>query len=71
MSPEERDRLSKLEEKHVAIADDVAEIKKDVRETRDAIVGAKIGWKILLGVSGAIGGLAGIATSYLRSTGRG
>jgi len=70
MTPDERDRLSKLEERHAALASDVAEIKADVRETRDAIVGAKVGWKMMLGAAMAVGGLAGWAAKYLPWSGK-
>lgn len=40
---------------------DVADIKRDTRETRDAIVKAKGGWKVLV----AVGAVSGMLSAFL------
>ena len=65
------ERIARLEERHAALCADVSEIKADVREVRDAVVGARVGWRLLLGAATAAGAVAGVAMSWLRSTGKG
>lgn len=67
MTPEERDRLSRLEARHDAMEQKLDAIARDTRETRDAIMGAKGGWKtiaFLIGGSSAIGALIAKFASY-------
>jgi hypothetical protein len=65
------DRTAKLEVRVGAVESDIAEMKADLRDVRDTIVGARMGWKLLLGAAATAGGAAGWLAQYMRSTGRG
>lgn len=47
MTPEERDRLTRVEERTKTLGDDVSEIKHDMKEVLAAIQAAKGGWKMI------------------------
>lgn len=57
----ERD-LGQFEARIAALEADMQEIRRDVREIRDALVGARGGWKLLtlvIGLSASLGAVLG------------
>lgn len=68
MTPDERDRLSKLEVEVTIMKDTLGDIRKDTREVRDVVLNAKGGWKTLVvvgGIAGTIGAIFGKLASIL------
>jgi hypothetical protein len=58
MTPEERDRLVRLEERVAAFSDDMVEIKGDVKRIASVLDQSKGGWRaamFLMGLSATIG----------------
>lgn len=59
MTPEERDRLTKVEVKVETIDETLREVREDVRALRSMAENAKGGWRTLMivgGIGTAIGG---------------
>lgn len=59
MTPEERDRLTKVEVKVDTIEETLGEVRADVKALRSLAEGAKGGWRTLMivgGIGTAIGG---------------
>jgi hypothetical protein len=52
MTPEERDRLTRLETQMSTVREDMGEIKGDVKAIRAVVDEARGGWKVLAIVSG-------------------
>lgn len=61
MTPDERDRLSKVEQKMADTVEDVREMKADVKQILTTLNEAKGGWKSLMWV----GGLSGTAGAVI------
>lgn len=62
MTPEERDRLTRVETQVEALAADLHEIKADVKRIADAMAQARGGWRTLIAVGTVAGALgAGLA----------
>lgn len=55
-------RLSRLENWRDSVTEDLAEIKSDVRETRDYVVGGKGSWVIISAILGAAASVGGVLT---------
>jgi hypothetical protein len=58
MTPEERDRLTRLEEQVRQFADDMREVRTDVKKIASLMDQTKGGWTTLLwvgGLAGAVG----------------
>jgi chromosome condensin MukBEF ATPase and DNA-binding subunit MukB len=69
MTPEERDRLARLEVEMTLVKETLGDIRRDTREVRDAVLNAKGGWRTLAvigGVSAAIGGVIAKFASWLQ-----
>jgi chromosome condensin MukBEF ATPase and DNA-binding subunit MukB len=69
MTPEERDRLARLEVEMTLVKETLGDIRRDTREVRDAVLNAKGGWRtlaVLGGVSAAIGGVIAKFASWLQ-----
>lgn len=60
MTPDERDRLARLEANFTHLKADVDEIKSDMKKVKDVVISAKGGWKVLVAI-GAISGSVGAA----------
>lgn len=55
-------RLSRLENWRDSVTEDLAEIKSDVRETRDYVVGGKGSWVLISAILGAVASAGGVLT---------
>jgi len=64
MSPEERDRLAKVETRVENQAEDIREIKSDDKEILAVINQAKGGWKFYVAI-GTVAGAIGAAVAKL------
>ncbi len=62
MTPEERDRLTRVETQVESLAADLHEIKADVKRIADSVAQARGGWRTLIAVGTVAGALgAGLA----------
>lgn len=61
MTPDERDRLVKLEQQMTDTREDMGEIKGDVKTILSTLAEAKGGWKTLVLIAGAAGTLGAFA----------
>ncbi len=61
MSPEERDRLTRVEASAETLGDDIRELKGDVKHILATLNQAKGGWKTMM----AVAGFSSIAGSVL------
>lgn len=60
MTPEERDRLTRVEMQFSALEEQYRELRSDVREIKEILTQAKGGWRVLMIIGGAgamVGGL--------------
>jgi len=64
MTPDERDRLAKVEQRVENQAEDIREIKSDVKEILAAINQAKGAWKLYVAI-GTVSGAIGAAVAKL------
>lgn len=62
MSPEERDRLTRVEASAETLREDMTELKADVKSILATLNQAKGGWKTLMAVGTVGGALGSIAT---------
>jgi chromosome condensin MukBEF ATPase and DNA-binding subunit MukB len=63
--------VGKLEARMETVETELAAIRSDVREIRDALVGARGGWKmmtLLMAVAASLGAWAGRVLPYLDGT---
>ena len=61
MTPEERDRLAKLEQQVLSADEDMRELKSDVKTILATLAEAKGGWKTLVLIAGAAGAVGALA----------
>lgn len=78
MTPDERDRLSKLEAHQEGLKEDVHSLRADVRELRDDVKAlramaenAKGGWRTLMLVGGIGTAIGGVIVKFVPVLGRG
>ena len=64
LTPDERDRLVRLEERHEGLAEDMVELKRDVKSILATLSEARGGWKTLVLVAGAAGAAGAFVAKF-------
>lgn len=71
MTPDERDRLARLEAHYEGLKEDMREMRDDVRALRDMAENAKGGWRTLMIVGGIGSVVGGMLVKFVPILGRG
>lgn len=71
MTPDERDRLAKLEAHYEGLKEDMGEVRTDVKALRDMAEHAKGGWRTLMIVGGIGSVVGGMLVKFVPFMGRG
>lgn len=71
MTPDERDRLAKLEAHYEGLKEDMSEVRDDVKALRNYAENAKGGWRTLMIVGGIGSVVGGVLVKFIPVLGRG